>query len=135
MPRVSRPVHYQFGRQNRYADTTPTRGESSVGTEAKIIDSLIRILTALLPLALVPVLVHLIAYGTIDLGGGEKDLVLVLPWFVWSLVFAVSALYLWRRGWSLSRSLLRASLLGLLVVFLAAVTLALIGQLGVGGRF
>ena len=71
--------------------------------------SSLRIATALLPLALVPVLVHLIASGQLDLGGGEKDLVWVVPWLVWSLLFAASSFDLLRRGWSLSRSLQRSA--------------------------
>ena len=51
----------------------------------------VRIGTALLPLALVPLLTDAIARGSLDLGGGEKDLVWVLPWTLWSLLFAVTA--------------------------------------------
>ena len=97
--------------------------------------SLVRITTALIPLALVPVLAYLIAYGRIDLGGGEKDLVWILPWSLWSLLFAASALVLWRRGWSLSRSLVRSAIVGFLGILLVAAVLALFGHLGVAGRF
>lgn len=97
--------------------------------------SLPRVIIALLPLALVPVLVHLIASGRLDLGGGEKDLVWVLPWLLWSLLFAASSLVLWRRGWSLSSSLLGSSLVGLAGVLVAGILLAALGQLGVAGRF
>ena len=96
---------------------------------------LVRITTALIPLALVPVLVNLIANGRIDLGGGEKDLVWILPWSLWSLLFAASAMVLWRRGWSLSRSLVRSAIIGFSGVLLAAALLALFSQLGVAGRF
>lgn len=76
----------------------------------------------------------LIGRGSLDLGGGEKDLVWVLPFFLWSLLFAVSSFFLWRRGWSLARSMVRSSIVGLAGVFLAAVFLALFGQLGIAGR-
>ena len=97
--------------------------------------SFLRFATALLPVALVPVLVRLIAGGQLDLGGGEKDLVWVLPWLLWSLLFAASSLVLWRRGWSLPRSTVRSAVVGLAGVLLAALLLAAFGQLGVGGRF
>jgi hypothetical protein len=84
---------------------------------------------------LTPVLVQLIATGRLDLGGGEKDLVWVIPWFLWSLIFAVTSLFLWHRRWSAARSFTRSALAGLGGVLLAAVILALLGQLGVAGRF
>ncbi len=96
---------------------------------------MLRVVVAFLPLAILPLLVHLIANGSIDLGGGEKDLVFVLPWLLWSLLFAAVSLFLWWRGWSLPRSVLRSSLIGLAGLALAGALLAAIGQLGVAGRF
>lgn len=95
----------------------------------------LRVIAALFPLALTPLLVQLIANGVLDLGGGEKDLVWVLPWFAWSLTFAISSFILWSRGWSLSRSSTRSALVGLGVIVFAALLLAAFGQLGVGGRY
>jgi hypothetical protein len=51
----------------------------------------LQVLLALLPLLLTPVLFFALAEGYLDLGGGEKDLVMVLPWLLWSLLFAVTA--------------------------------------------
>jgi hypothetical protein len=99
------------------------------------VKSTLRVIIALLPLAFVPVLVQLIAGGLLDLGGGEKDLVWVIPWFVWSLIFAISSFVLWFRGWSFSPSSKRSAIVGLGGIVLAAVLLAALGQLGVGGRF
>ena len=48
---------------------------------------LIRLLTLLLPLALTPLLVFLLADGYINLGGGEKDVLMALPWLLWALLF------------------------------------------------
>lgn len=93
-----------------------------------------RVMTALLPLALAPVLVMLIANGQLDLGGGEKDLVWVVPWFLWSMIFAVSSFVLWYRGWSLWRSSARSAAVAFAGVVLAALALAAFGQLGIGGR-
>ena len=91
--------------------------------------------TAWLPLALAPVLVHLIAEGRIDLGGGEKDLVWILPWLLWSLLFGGSAMFLWWRRWSLSRSLARSAAIAIAGVLVAMGVLAILGQLGIAGRF
>ena len=95
----------------------------------------VRIATALFPLAFVPALVWFIAEGYIDLGGGELDLIWVIPYFLWSLLFAVSCFILWHRRWTLGRSLLTSAITGFGGVLLAAVVLALFGQLGVAGRF
>ncbi len=96
---------------------------------------LFRVVIALFPLALVPVFVRLIATGKLDFGGGEKDLVWVVPWLLWSLIFTVSSFILWYRGWSLWRSIWRSAVFGLGGVVLAALILATVGQLGVGSRF
>ena len=100
-----------------------------------MIGSALRIAIALFPLALAPVLVRLVVDGQIDPGGGEKDLVWVLVWILWSVLFAISSFQLWRRRWSVARSVVRSALVGIVGVFLAAILLALFGQLGVAGRF
>ena len=94
--------------------------------------SLLRVAIALLPAALTPLLVLAIGDGWISLGGGEKDLVLVIPWALWALIFLVSSLVLWRRGWPLARSVRRSTVVGLVGLAVAAVLLALGGQLGLG---
>lgn len=95
---------------------------------------LVRMAAAWLPLALLPLLFHLIAEGHINLGGGEKDLVWLLPWLLGSLLFGGSAMVLWRRGWSLPRSLARSAMIAISGVLLAMGLLALLDQLGVAGR-
>lgn len=96
---------------------------------------MLRVAIALFPLALTPVLVRLIASGQLDLGGGEKDLVWVLPWFLWAVLFALSSFVLWYRGWSVARSARRSAIVGLAGIAVAAIVLASFGQLGVAGRF
>ena len=90
---------------------------------------------SLFPLALTPVFGYLLAEDHIKLGGGEKDIVVLLPWLWWSLVFAVSSFIFWRRGHSLGATLWRSALVGLAGVAITGVVLALLGQLGVAGRF
>lgn len=97
--------------------------------------TLIRTTITLAPLAVSPLLLHLIADGVIDLGGGEKDIVWLFPWVLWSLTFAATSFLLWYRGWPAGRSFLRSALVGIAGVFLCAALLAAFGLLGVGGRF
>jgi hypothetical protein len=94
-----------------------------------------RVAIALLPLAFVPVLIYLLADSGIRTGGGEKILVWVLPWTLWSLLFGVGSLMFWRRGWPLGRATIWSAAAGLVGILLAAALLAVLGQLGVAGRF
>lgn len=55
------------------------------------------------PLALTPLLVLLIGEGYLNFGGGEKDLILVLPWLLWSFLYAVVFAVCWARRLSLRR--------------------------------
>ena len=93
-----------------------------------------RVLVALLPLLFTPVLGYLLAEGYLNLGGGEKDIILVLPWAFCSLVYGISCFFLWHRRWALGRSTLLSIIVAIAGLVLAGVTLAGIGQLGVGGR-
>jgi hypothetical protein len=92
-----------------------------------------RFALALLPLALTPALLSLLAEGHLSLGAGEKDLVVLFPWILWSFLFAVSSLVSWRRGRPVGPSTVRAAGVGLAGVVLGAAILAAFGQLGVGG--
>lgn len=94
-----------------------------------------RIVLALTPLLLAPVLVQLLAGGQLNFGGGEKDVILVVPWLLWSFVYALSSFFLWGRGWAIGRAIGRSIVVATAGVLVAGVILALIGQLGIGGRF
>ena len=95
----------------------------------------VRLVAGFLPLALTAAFGFLLAEGHLDLGGGEKDIVWVIPCALWSLLYAISSLVLWTRRWPLGRSILLSSAVAVLGLLLAGLALALVGQLGVGGRF
>ena len=57
------------------------------------------------PLALSPLLLFLIADGYLNFGGGEKDIILMLPWAFWSLVYAIVFAVGWARKLPLRRVL------------------------------
>jgi hypothetical protein len=92
----------------------------------------IRVSSALLPLSLTPILLLALTEGYIEFGGGEKDILFVLPWTIWSLIFAGTAFMLWWRRWSLMRSLVCAFLFGAGGLLAVAAVLALTGSLGLG---
>jgi len=56
-----------------------------------------RVLIILLPLLLTPVVLVLVAEGFIDLGGGDKDTLVVFPWVIWSTLFLIIGLVRWRQ--------------------------------------
>jgi hypothetical protein len=59
----------------------------------------------LLPLEIAPVLGYLISEGVLNFGGGEKDILLLIPWLVWSLLYAVLFIIFWMKGWTTKRRL------------------------------
>ena len=80
---------------------------------------------ATVPLLLTPVLFYALAEGVLNLGGGEKDIIWVFPWLIWSVVFAISSYVFILKGYAISRWL-RYSLLISIVVMVALFLLALL---------
>ena len=93
----------------------------------------VRIVVALVPLALTPALVWLLAEGYLNLGGGEKDILMALPWMLWSLIFAIVTMVFGSKGRTLGRSLGTASLWasGILVGVWFLLLLVTSGWLGI----
>jgi hypothetical protein len=44
---------------------------------------------------LTPIWAYLISDGYLDFGGGEKDLFLLIPWIVWSLIYLLIFIVVW----------------------------------------
>jgi len=59
----------------------------------------------LLPLGLSPLWVFLIAEDYLSFGGGEKDLFLLIPWLVWSILYAIIFAVCWAKGMPTKRLL------------------------------
>jgi len=55
-------------------------------------------------LALCFVFAWLVTAGPLSFGGGEKDIFLVLPLALWSMVFAVTSLAMWAGGASRTKA-------------------------------
>ena len=64
-----------------------------------------RLFLAITPLLLTVVLAWLTMRGHLSLGAGDKDLFLAAPLLLWSLVHLCCFLALWRRRFSMGRSL------------------------------
>lgn len=61
------------------------------------VQTFLRLLTLLTPLLLTPLLVFMLADGLINLGGGEKDILMALPWLVWALLFMTFGIGQWKK--------------------------------------
>lgn len=90
-----------------------------------------QVILALIPLLLTPLLVLALAEGVVDFGGGEKDVLLALPWLVWSMVFALCAFVLIYHGWAIARWAPRSAIVATAVVLGLAVVLYAGSFLGV----
>ncbi len=90
-------------------------------------------MVASVPLLTTPLLVYVLAEGAWDFGGGEKDVLLALPWLLWSVVFAASAWVLIMRGWNPARWVGRSILLATALLAALAVLAYVTSSLGVAG--
>jgi hypothetical protein len=63
----------------------------------------LRLGICLFPLALTPLWGYLIAESYLNFGAGEKDLVLLVPWILWSLLYLVIFVMSWLKHVSIKR--------------------------------
>ena len=82
-----------------------------------------RLLLAVAPLLLSVLLAWLLMDGKLNLSGGEKDIVLVVPFLLWSLIFLCCFLILWWRRFALNRSLALSASIATVLVVIAALML------------
>ena len=71
----------------------------------------LQVVMASVPLLVTPVLIYGLAEGILDFGGGEKDILLALPWLIWSVVFALCSFILIYHRWAIGRWVLRSALI------------------------
>ena len=83
-----------------------------------------------LPLALAPALFFALAEGWLNAGGGEKDILLTLPYGIWSFLFFISAGVLIAKRWHLWPWIRRASGIASLVLLLIAAVIYGLSWLG-----
>ena len=87
----------------------------------------------IIPLALTPPLAFLLAEGYLDFGGGEKDLLLLLPWTVWSLFYTFIFIILWVKRKNVIRSVYYAAggSTGLMILIWIGLYIFSFAQLGI----
>lgn len=89
------------------------------------------LLVALIPLAFTPSLVFLLAEGILSVGGGEKDLLLALPYSIWALIFFVTAAVLIFKRWQLGKWFQRSLLISMVAMASLWVLAWLTSSLGI----
>lgn len=85
----------------------------------------LRLVLAAAPLLLTVLFGWLVMEGILNLGGGEKDVFLVFPLLLWSLVFLCCFLLLWWRRSTLGRTVALSA--GIATGFVVAAALILFG--------
>ena len=68
-----------------------------------------KVLTLLAPLLATPVLFLLISEEYLNLGAGCKDIVILLPWLLWSVIFLITGLILWKKKLSIKHWMFRTT--------------------------
>ena len=69
-----------------------------------------RLALGLLPLALTPLWGFLLAEGYVNLGGGCKDIIAVVPWMIWAFAYFIASLVFWWKGASVRRAVIHAAI-------------------------
>jgi hypothetical protein len=91
-----------------------------------------RLGTALLPLILGPVFFYLVAEDHLSFGGGEKDVILVVPAAMWAVLFSGMSLLFWWKGLPSGRSVALAAVWATLIVAGLGVLLAILAPAFLG---
>ena len=85
---------------------------------------------AAIPLLLSPALLFALAEGWLDFGGGEKDIILVFPYFIWALVFFLCGVILISKHWPLGQCLKRSAVVS--TIFIVVLGVAAYGMSWLG---
>lgn len=91
---------------------------------------LLRLALAVAPLALSVLFAWASAEGHLNFGGGEKDILLAAPLFLWSLVYLIACLVLWARSASLKRTTLISAAIATALIAIAWIALFAASWLG-----
>lgn len=91
----------------------------------------IHAILAAAPMLITPGLIYILAEGWLDLGGGEKDILLAFPYFLWALIFFVVALVLIIKRWPLRKWLLRSGFISIIAMLVLGIFAYITSWLGI----
>jgi len=86
---------------------------------------------AVLPVLLTPLLLFAIAEDWLNFGGGEKDLLLIIPYFIGASTFSISAIFLIVKKWALGQWLVRSILVSGTVLIALGLAAYITSSLGI----
>ena len=89
---------------------------------------------AALPLLLTPLLIFATAEGWLNFGGGEKDLLLAIPYLIGTVTFFVCAVVLIIRRWPIRLWVTRSAVVSASLLLALAVVAYVSSWLGVAGH-
>jgi hypothetical protein len=90
-----------------------------------------RLVICVAPIAITPLLALAIGEGYLNFGGGEKDLLLLIPWLLWSVLFAIVFVACWVKKLPVGKSTAYAA--GIAFAVLAVSWVALFAWVGYFG--
>jgi hypothetical protein len=85
---------------------------------------MVRLTVLLLPLLLTWPLGWATMEGYLNFGGGEKDIILAVPWIIWSIIFAIAGGVYWKRGRPLGSATARSAAVAALITVVLVMGLA-----------
>jgi hypothetical protein len=94
---------------------------------------ILRIAICIFPLALTPLLAHLISDGYLNFGGGEKDLLLLIPWLIWSVIFLAVFIVTWIKKVSIITGILYSGAISTFALLLIWLILFILSSAGLSG--
>lgn len=124
-PPLNRNVHGDCVAMNRGARSAPRLCAEE--TKVKLIDFVI----AAIPIGLTPALIFALAEGWLDFGGGEKDILLALPYSIWALIFFLAAAVFIIRRSTRRRWIAKSALIATITLVIAGVVAYITSWLGI----
>lgn len=92
----------------------------------------LHVVIAMVPLVLSPLVLFSLAEGWVDLGGGEKDVLFVIPYLIGSLTFSICGLVLVAKRWPLARWVKRSIAVSVGLLLGLAMVAFVTSWLGIG---
>ena len=80
---------------------------------------------------LTPGVIYVLAEGWLDSGGGEKDILLAIPYFLWAVIFFIVAIVLIIKRWTGRKWLWYAVSISVAAMLVSGIFVYFLGWLGI----
>lgn len=92
---------------------------------------LYHLVIAAIPILVTPAVFYILAEGWFDFGGGEKDIILAFPYFLWALIFCISSLVFIIKRKPLREWLLRSAIISIVATLVLGILAYINSWLGI----